>query len=206
MTRRLPFKLVVAYALLATAVGFAISAQPLIATFLPNLSGTGAGVSDDGSATYINGVGKVQCYFGVNGKDLDLVTYSSGRKLHFVFNPASTAWKSSGLPQALDAEVDFYGVNFYGPYRTQGDGTTAQVQSSLQFHFGSPPRTYELLYPALASYRTGNTFLITSNPNDIPGYPGFLASDQAALRMIRKQGNVNYGSVNMPIRWQVTPK
>src|SRR5437899_10465214 len=117
---------------LAVTAALAISSAPLTAMFLPNMSGTGYGVSDDGNAFYSHGVQLVSCYFGVNGNDLDLITYNSGRKLNFKFNPASAAWQSSGLPAVTNAEVDFFGVNFYGPYRTQGVGTTAQVQASLQ--------------------------------------------------------------------------
>ena len=190
--------------LLAAVTVFAASKVPLDANFLPNLSTTGAGISDDGSSLYANGVAGVQCYFGVNGKNVDLVTYGSGRKLHFIFNPASTAWQSSGLPADFYAEVDFYGVNYFGPYESMGDGTTAQVQASLQFHVGK--QTYELTYPALAAYRTGNTWLITSNPYDIPGYPGFTASDQATLSLKRQRQTVSFGSVNMPIRFQATPQ
>lgn len=189
--------------LLAAATVFAASKVALDANFLPNLSATGAGVSDDGSSLYANGAG-VQSYFGVNGKNAVLVTYGSGRTLHFIFNPASTAWQSSGLPADFKAEVDFYGVNYFGPYQSMGDGTTAQVQATLQFHVGK--QTYGLVYPALAAYRTGNTWLITSNPYDIPGYPGFTASDQATLTLKRQKQTVSFGSVNMPIRFQVTPQ
>ncbi len=200
----MPTRLLALVGLLLAAVCVFAASVGLTATFLPNLSTTGAGISDDGSITYVNGIGGVRCYFGVNGKNVDLVTYSTGRKLHFKFNPASTAWQTSKLSQDFLAEVDFYGVNFFGPYQSMADGTTAQMQASLQFHVGG--NTYELAYPALAAYRTGNTWLITSNPGDIPGYPGFTATDQATLSLKRQKKVTNFGSVNMPIRFQVTPQ
>lgn len=195
----------VAFLLFAAALGLhAASNTNLNATFLPNLSATGAGVSEEGSAFYAAGFEGVRCYFGVKGKNLVLVTYNTPRKLHFKFDPSSVAWQRSGLPAEFAAEVDFYGVNFYGPYVSMGDGTTAQVQASLQFHYAG--NTYELAYPALAAYRTGNTWLITSNRYDIPGYPGFWASDQASINLLRRNRKTNMGAVNMPVRFQVTPQ
>lgn len=217
MTRRRLSILVLLVVVAVSTVVLAGSGTPLTAFFLlPDPSnGAAFGVYSDfsvlgGSNTYANGSSGVQCYFGVAGKDLDLVTYNTGRKLVFHFDPSSAAVIKAVLPTNLPAEADFYGVNFYGPYRTQGDGTTAQVQASLQFHYGTPPRTYELAYPALAAYRLpnggtpGNTWLITSDLNDIPGNPGFTASNLASLNQIRKKGSINYGAVNMPIRFQVT--
>jgi hypothetical protein len=201
---RKPVLLVAALCAVASSL-LAVSATPLVATFFSNLSSTGYGVSNDATSTvYTDGVGGVRCYFGVNNKDLDLVTYNSGRKLKFKFNPSSPAWKSSGLPQSFSAEVDFYGINYFGPYQTQGNGTTAQVAGYLQFHFSG--RTYELAYQSLASYRVSNTWLITWYNADIPGFPGFSASSQAKLSVFRNKRRVSFGAVNMPIRFQVTPK
>lgn len=194
--------LVLAVCLVAAAAVYAASTVPLNAVFLT--SATGPGVSDDGSALYAHNSEGVRCYFGVKGKNLVLVTYSTPRKLHFKFDPASLAWQRSGLPADFVAEVDFYGVNYYGPYPSMGDGTTAQVKGHLQFHYGGS--TWELAYPALAAMRTGNTWLLTTNAADIPGYPGFQASDQASLNLLRRNRRTDFGSVNMPMRFQVTPQ
>ena len=196
---------VVVVFVLALGLGlYAASNITLNATFLPNLSSTGAGVSEDGSAFYSNGADGIRCYFGVKGKNVVLITYNTPRRLHLKFDPASLAWQRTGLPAEFNAEVDLYGVNFYGPFMSMGDGTTAQVQTSLQFRYGG--NTYELAYPALAAYRTGNTWLLTSNPADIPGYPGFWASDQASINLLRRNRRTNFGAVNMPVRFQVVPQ
>ncbi len=183
-----------------TSKGTALNAQWLMTTAL-----SPTGVFDDGYDLYDNGVSGVQCYFGVSGKNLVLVTYNTPRTLHFTFDTSQNAWKTSGIPADFTAVVDFYGVNYYGPYVSQSIGSTAEVSASLEFYVGRT--TYELNYPALASYRTGqNTWLITSNPNDIPGYPGFTASNQATLVLVRRSGNITYGTVNMPIKFEVTPQ
>ena len=175
----------------------------LTAQWWTNTISTTYGVFDDGNDLYENGISGVQCYFGVSGKNLVLVTYNTPRTLHFVFNPSQNAWKASGIPSNFQAVSDFYGVNYYGAYASQGVGTTAEVSASLEFYVGRT--TYELNYPALASYRTAaNTWLITSSPNDIPGYPGFTASNQATLVLVRRSGNITYGTVNMPIKFEVT--
>ena len=162
------------------------------------------GVSGDGS-TYVDGVGGVQCYISVSKNDADLVTYNTGRTLHFEFDSSSVAWQNSGLPQSLDAEIDFFAINYYGNYDSMGVGTTAQVQMDLEFKVGR--LTYELDYQSLAVMRTAtDTWLITSDPADIPGNPGFTASDQAALNVIRRRAQATYGAVNMPLRVQMTVK
>lgn len=186
--------------LLAATVLFAGSGTPLIATFLPNLSTYG--VSSDSSATYTNGVSRVQVYLGAGGGNVDLVTYNSGRKLTFAFDPSSSAWQASKLPQLSQAEVDLYGVNFYGPFISMGVGTTALLNTSLQFKSGNS--TYELAYSSLAAKRlSSNTWLITSDPADIGGDPGFTASSVADLGVFRKRSRTDFGTVNMPIRFQV---
>lgn len=201
--RRLTLGLAVV--LCAVTVLFAATGTPLVATFLPNLSTSGYGVSDDGNPTYANGVNRVKVYFGGNGGNVDLFSYNTGRKLTFTFDPASGSWQSSGLAQTLQAEVDLYGVNFYGPFSSMGVGTTAQVQTSLQFKANNS--TYELAYPALAAKRlTSTTWLVTSDPADIGGDPGFAASDAADLGAFRKRSRVDFGEVSMPIRFQVTLK
>lgn len=187
------------------AYAYAASAVPLVASWETGLISGTYGVFDDGNATYAHNVGGVQCYFGVNGKDVDLVTYNSGRKLHFTFDSASPALKNSRLPANFLAESDLFGINYFGPYRTMAVGTTAQVQMDLEFHYGNPPQTYELDYQSLAVKRLStSTWLVTSNPDDIGGYPGFTASNQAALNKIRRKTTDKFGAVNMPIRFEVT--
>ena len=196
--------LVLALVLFATAALFAGSGTPLTATFLAN--DTAIGVTGDGNGTYANGTNGVQCYLGVAGKDLDLVTYNTGRKLHFKFDTSSPAWQASGLPAELDAEADFYGINFFGPYASMGAGTTAQVHGTLQFHLPNSPYTWELDYQSLAAKRDSanpNIWHVTSNPNDIGGFPGFTASNQAALGAFRKRTKQTFGAVNMSIRFDV---
>ncbi len=181
------------------------SATPLVAEVLDNLSTTGAGVWGDGTGTYVDSVGGVQCYFGVSGKDADLVTYNSSRTLHFKFDTSSLAWKKSGLPADFYAVMDFFGVNYWGRYKDMGDGTTAQVQMDLEFKVGN--LTYELDYQSLAVKRTGNTWLITSDhANDIIYNTGFTASNQAALNVIRRRSQETFGAVNMPLRVELTLK
>jgi len=189
---------------LATLV-WAAKSTPLQATFLPNLSSTGFGVSDDGNPTYTNNVGGVKVYFGVNNGNANIVTYSSGRTLTFRFDPASGAASAAALngSPAVSAEVDFYGINYYGQFQSMGVGTTAQMKGSLQFKANNT--TYELLYQSLAVKRTSaTTWLITTDPVDPGGNPGFTANDQAELSSFRRRTRVVYGAVNMPMRFQVT--
>jgi hypothetical protein len=179
---------------------------PLTASFLSNNSTTGAGISDDGYPVYENGAAGVQCYLGVAGKDLDLVTYNTGRTLHFALDPNSPAFQTSGLPQDFTAEIDIYGINYWGPYMSMGVGTTAQVQLDLQFKVGR--NTFELSYQSLAVQRLSeDTWLVTSDhAHDIIWDPGFTASDQAALGVFRRRSNETFGAVNMPIRFEVKLK
>jgi hypothetical protein len=203
------FRVVVLVGLLAVSlVAGAVWARggitPLIATWT-SVSSTGFGVFSDGNDTYENGVGGLQVYFGVSGKDVDVVTYNSTRKLRFKFDPTNSAVQASGLPADFLAESDLFGINYYGRYREMGIDTTAQVQADLEFYVGK--YTYELDYPALAVKRTGeNTWLVTSDPADIGGNPGFTASDEADLNIIRRNRQTTYGTVHMPIRFEVTIK
>jgi len=168
------------------------------------------GVFDDGDPNYNNGTDAVQVYFGVGGKDLDLVTYDTGRTMEFVFDQSSPVVQSAqaaGLPVGdFNAEMDFFGINYFGRYRDMGIGTTAQVQADLEFHIGGPnPTTFELEYPSLAVMRLSATeWLVTTDPADIPGDPGFQASSSALLNMIRRRKQTTYGTVSMPIRFTVT--
>jgi len=198
---------------LATAAFAALkgSAQKLTATYLDNFSGFG--VEHDGNATYDHGVNNVQVYFGVGGKDVDLVTYNTPRKLRFTFDPASTPFVNSGIG-AVDADhadgdflavSDLFGINYWGRYRDMGVGKTAQVQSDLEFYVGNV--TYELDYASLAVYRESETtWLFTTRAADIPGFPGFDASPVAKLNVIRRRSVTSFGTVNMPMRFRVTLK
>ncbi len=168
------------------------------------------GVFPDSSANYNNGDSGVQVYFGVGGKDLDLVTYDTGRTMRFEFDqssPVVLAAQAAGLPAgSFNAEMDFFGINYFGRYREMGVGTTAQVQADLEFHIGGPnPTTFELEYPSLAVMRLSETeWLVTTNPADIPGFPGFNASSSALLNIIRRRKQTSYGVVSMPLRFTVT--
>ncbi len=190
---------------LATAA-IAARSTALRADFLPNLSQTGFGVSDDGSPVYVNGVDGVRVYFGVNNGNANLVTYSTGRGLTFRLDPASPAAVASGLPTAapFEAEVDFYGINYYGQFQSMGLNTTAQMKGSLQFKTSNGV-TYELLYQSLAVKRVAaNSWLVTTDAAELGGFPGFTASDQAELSSFRKRTRLIYGAVNMPMRYTLT--
>ena len=93
--------------LAVSLVGSSVAAKgglvPLKATWT-TASSTGFGVFDDGNNIYEHGVGGVQAYFGVAGKDVDVVTYNTARKLHFKFDANSTAWQGSSLPQDRSEE------------------------------------------------------------------------------------------------------
>jgi hypothetical protein len=144
-------------------------------------------------------------YLASGGGTLDLITYNTGRKLTFAFDPSSNAFQASGLPQNSQAEVDLYGINFYGPFSSMTVGTTAQLKTSLQFKSGGS--TFELAYPALAVKRTApDTWLITSSEAEVGGNPGFDISDSADLGVFRKRGRADFGTVNMPIHFAVTLK
>jgi len=176
------------------------AATPLNATFQDLKADELTGVTGDGNP-YMHNDGAVQCYFGVAGKDVDLVTYNTGRKLHFKFADSDVA--GTPLPAEFDAEVDFFGINYWGQYMAMTVGRTAQVQMDLEFYMGNI--TYELDYSSLAVKRTGeNTWLVTSDINNIGGFPGFYPSDEADLNVIRRRKQQTYATVNMPIRFTVT--
>ncbi len=184
-------------------LAWAARSTALRAEFLA--TGTAYGVSDDGDFFYTNGIQGVKCYFGVNNQNANLVTYGTGRKLEFRFDPASAAAITSGLSTSspVAAEVDFYGINYYGQFQSMGVGTTAQVKGSLQFKANNT--TYELAYPALAVRRlSSTTWLVTTDPNDIGGFPGFNASEAAQLSSFRKRSQTVYGTVSMPMRFELT--
>ncbi|MGH9601986.1 MAG: hypothetical protein ACRD24_06305 [Terriglobales bacterium] len=212
MKRRIKVSLlVVALAFTVATAAFAApkgSAQKLIATYLDNFSVFG--VQDDGNPIYEHGVGGVQAYYGVGGKDVDIVTYNTTRKLRYTFDTSSTAFVNSGIGAVHSsgnflAISDLFGINYWGRYRDMGIGTTAQVQSDLEFYVGNV--TYELDYASLACYRkNATTWLFTTDPADIPGDPGFQASKVAKLNVIRRKSVTHFGTVDMPMRFEVTLK
>ncbi|MGH9669516.1 MAG: hypothetical protein ACRD3A_05315 [Terriglobales bacterium] len=181
--------------------------EPLVTTMLDNLSVFG--VESDGNPTYEEGQGGVHSYFGAFGSDVDLVTYKSGRKLHFTFDPKSKAFRASGIGRVVGsdfmAESDMSGLNQWGKYRDMGSRTTARVHLALELYVGGV--TYTLDYPSLAVYhKTADTWLITTNQADIPGNPGVQASPEADLNMISARSVTSFGTVNMPMRFEVTLK
>jgi hypothetical protein len=177
----------------------------LATTLLDNRSPVG--VTGDGSPSYVDGQEGVKSYFGVFGKDVNLLTYDTARKLHFTFDPSSSAFRASGIGPLGGADLmgttTLYGLNFWGRYRDMGSGTTAQVRLELEFYVNGA--FYQLQYDSLAVYRKGaNTWLLTSDPADIPGNPGFLASPAAQLGAVKNRVVSGFGTVNMPIRFEVT--
>ncbi len=210
MKRRTTVSLLALALTLATAAFAAPkgSAQKLIATYLDNFSVFG--VQDDGNSIYEHGVGGVQAYYGVGGKDVDIVTYNTARKLRYTFDTSSTAFVNSGIGAVhpsgdFMAVSDLFGINYWGRYRDMGIGTTAQVQADLEFYVGSV--TYELDYASLACMRIdADTWLLTTDPADIPGNPGFQASKVAKLNVIRRRSVTQFGTVDMPMRFEVTLK
>lgn len=188
---------------------FGAKGTPLVATFQPLTTATG--VTHDGNPVYTHGVDSVQCYFGVAGKDVDLVTYNTPRSLLFVFDPSNAAFQASGITtyngglSTFNAENDLFGINYWGPYQNMTIGTTAQVQMDLEFYVGRI--TYEIDYSSLAVMRlSADTWLVTSDPNDIPGFPGFTASSTGSLNVIRRKSVTKFGPVSMPIRFEVKLK
>lgn len=201
--RRVSVLAVMAFSVLCAASAWASKGVSLNGTWSTPLISNSQGVFDDGSPVYDNGLNGVQFYFGVSGNDVDLVTYNTSRTLNFIFDTTSPAWSASGLPANFNAVVDLYGVNYYGQYEAMGVGTTAQVNMTVQFKHNN--LTYEINYQSIAVMRTGtSTWLFTSCPCDIPGNPGFTASDQGSLSVIKKHKQQTFGAVNMPIRFDVT--
>ncbi len=156
------------------------------------------GVSSDGGGVYTDGVDGVRCYISVSKNDADLVTYNTGRTLHFDFPGGDPAVTAAGIPSSFDAVADMFGINYYGNYDSMGIGTTAQVQLNLQFYVGSV--TYELDYAALAVIRLdANTWVITSESTDSP-YAPFAFGPNAKLNVIRRRAQKTFGVVSMPFR------
>ncbi|MCI0356068.1 MAG: hypothetical protein L0099_13680 [Acidobacteria bacterium] len=190
----------------------------MLTTMLDNFSDFG--VTSDGNQTYQDGQDGVHSRFSVLGDNLDVATYSTvcahcggeatrSRALRFTFDPSAPAFRASGIgPLAgsdFMAPATLSGINYWGRYRDMGKGTTAQVRSDVEFQLDRG--TYRLAYASLAVYRTdASTWLVTSDPADIPGNPGFKASPAAELNVVRKRNATRFGTVNMPIRFQVTLK
>jgi hypothetical protein len=164
---------------------------------------TELGVTYEGSQFYTDGQEGVLHYFGVNGRNMVLHTYSTERKLRFHFDPGTAAFERSGLKDASFAtQVNIYGINYYGPFVSMGEGTTAQMKTTIEFYQNG--HTYYLEYPALAAKRlTADTWLVTSDPTVLGGDPGFTASPQADFGVFRRRNRASFGAVNMPIQMEV---
>ncbi|HXG57466.1 MAG TPA: hypothetical protein VNL91_00390 [Thermoanaerobaculia bacterium] len=159
------------------------------------------GIGNDGNPFYDHN-GNVRCTFAVNRGVFDLVTYNTGRTFTFDIGPAEVT-SLAGLPGVpFNAEVDLFGINYFGKFEEMAPGSTAQLQVDLEFHWKN--LTYELDYSALAVTRTGsNTWLITSDDR-YDGAAGFRPSAQAELNVIRRKSQTTYGTVNAPIEIAVT--
>jgi hypothetical protein len=179
---------------------------------VPTLATGASGVGSDSSTDYSNGTA-VKCFLGAGGKNFDLVTYSSGRTFTFSFASGAdqaTAAQAS-LPATLNAEVDAYGINYWGQYLNMAIGTTAQVQMDVQFHWGGGTTTYELSYSCLAVTRTAFTnWVITSVPDGSNEHavPCLITSggSKATLSKIRRNSVQGFGEVSMPITIEFSPK
>jgi hypothetical protein len=142
--------------------------------------------------------------FSVNGRNVVLHTYNTTRMLQFAFDSGTAAWGRSGLSQPNFAtQVNLYGVNYYGQFVSMGVGTTAQLKTTIEFYQGG--NTYYLEYPQLAVKRlSSNTWMITSDPGHIGGFPGFWASSEADFGVFRRKARDSFGAVSMPIKFDVT--
>jgi len=202
--------------LLCTLTTFAFAgggrAQPLSCT----MTSFTVGVSPDASDTYVHSGTKanpLRCYFGVGGKDFDLVTYDSGRTFHYRFDGTDpdtvSAVTAAGLPGTdFFAESDAFGINYWGRFKEMAVGATANVQMDLEFHIPNNPLTYELDYSTLAVTRlTATQWLLTSEPeavNNGGSFGGAGVSSLAKLNVIRRRNVQNFGTVDMPIRIEMT--
>lgn len=187
--------LLIAVAVAAIAKG---SSTPLVANFGPI---SGYGVIGDGQPYTNSPSGPIQVYLN-SSQTLVVMTYNSGRGLHFSFDPNAAAWQLSGLPPAVVAEIDLNGINYYGTFVGMTVGTTAQLKTDLMFHYGGS--TWDLAYPSLAVTReSATTWLITSEATDVP-YSPFAFGANAALMVQRKRSNTNFGNVTMPVHFTVT--
>jgi hypothetical protein len=161
----------------------------------------GAGVTGDPS--YSNGeTSTLGSYFGVNGTHAILGTYNTSRTLHFEFDTNNVAWQKSGLPASFDANVDFDGINQWGAFTSQGNGSTAGMKVYLQFYWNN--NTYQLEYGQLASYRMNSTqWLLTTEWFE---YTPIAQSSSAILSVFRRNRQTTFGGVSMPITFTMTLK
>ncbi len=188
---------------LFASVVLAVAGPPLAAVWSTNPLGSASGVFRDRNSVYKNRTDGVQCNFDVKGQGVELVTYGTQRGLRFKFGSTSSAWRASGLKPSFLAAVGLYGVNYFGKYVDMAVGTTAQVKVSIQFSQNNV--AYDLTYPSIAVMRVSpSLWLFTSDREDIPGNPGFNASDQAAISVLEKRGQRLFGAVHMPIRFEMT--
>jgi hypothetical protein len=158
------------------------------------------GAFDDGNPLYL--CGPVESYFGDSGRGFVMLTDDTPRALIFNFDPGSAAWQRSGLPGTFVAAVDIHGTNYSGQFEEMKVGGTAQVGMDVEFKTNN--MAYRLTYQSIAAVRTSKTtWLITSFPSDVLGYPGFTTSDQADLSVINKQARQTFGTLNMPIRFEL---
>lgn len=205
MTRKWAFAFTLLFVLAFILPLTGAKGTPLIAEIQTTPAAvTGAGAFHDGNAFYEHGVNRLQCYFGTQGRSVVITTYGTGRAFRLQ-SDASASWGISGLPAGVNSEVNLYGNNYYGSFFAMGVGTTAQLATTIQFRHAG--QRYEVEYQALATKRLSeNTWLITSDPQDIGGFPGFAASDQAVLRIIQRKSVQPFGAVNLPVRIQVVLK
>src|SRR5213075_2766421 len=84
--------------LLVVSLGFAAAKSSAIKLTHRFESPAGFGVFPDsiGNA-YIHGFNGVQSYFGSDGRNVNLVTYNTSRKLRLKFDTSQVGWQNSGL-------------------------------------------------------------------------------------------------------------
>lgn len=197
----------------ATASNIIAATQtPVNATFdLPEIfsgdtsSLNGTGVFGDSFGVYANGVDQVQCFFGKDNANAVLFTYNSTsppRTLTLTFNPSSAAWQASGLKNSFSTTVDFYLPSNSISYTSIKVGSTIQVRAHLDFFVGST--TFRLHYPSLAAQRmSANTWLISSDQADNTNPTAFYASPVSTLQTYRGGSQQVFGTVEMPVRFEL---
>ncbi|HET7711279.1 MAG TPA: hypothetical protein VFL80_05065 [Thermoanaerobaculia bacterium] len=167
------------------------------------------GDGSDGRGTYANGsVERLECSFSVNRGVVNFVTYQTPRQLRFNLESVATLLRADGanVQNSFLANVDLFGINYFGKFENMQEGSTARIQADLEFYVGRT--TYELDYANIAVKRLpGNTWLFTTDSADI-GTPcigtDFCISDEATLNVIRRKSQNTLGVVHAPIRFTVT--
>ena len=221
--RQMYFVAVLLIACAAARIAFAAKSIPLKATWhapVTTYGMFGDGVASDGyqhNVVYPPGKQSVRCYFGVNAKNVVLITYNTGRTLRFVPSATDAAdFTSAGIvlnsaTNDFSAEIDLFAPNGFGQYTAIGLGNTAKVQADLEFHQPGSPLTFELHYASLAAQRISTTeWVITSDPGDtrllnsIPPSSGVVPTAVADLNVVRRRTQENFGQVTMPISFTVT--